>query len=345
MSRAFFEKLVWQKDRMLLDDLVFRLEHYKDENWELGEDCFSFYKIKPLVDQYAQLWSAKGQFRPQNILELGMWDGGSIVFWFECFHPKKHVGIDLSQRGDSKYFQRYITSRGLEGRIKTYWGTDQADSERLQEIVRNEFGVASQDHGHERAGVVLDLVIDDASHMYKPTKTSFETLFPLLCPGGLYVIEDWAWAHWEEFQAPHHPWATETELTKLIFELVEAIGSSKALIASLSIFQGFAAVERGEIGSAELGEFKIERYISSRPAEGARLIQERDVWQAEVARLTQELNTIYSSKTWRIAKKGLRVYQLAEAAGRRLVGALGMTPCAEAPPREGPTGPGELPNP
>jgi SAM-dependent methyltransferase len=40
--------------------------------------------------------------------------------------------------------------------------------------------------------------------------------------------------------------------------------------------------------------------------------------EAEVARLTQELDTIYTSKTWRIASKGLRVYQLAEAAGRRL---------------------------
>lgn len=41
-----FDKLVWQKDRMLLDELVFRLEHYKNDHWELGEDCFSFYKTK-----------------------------------------------------------------------------------------------------------------------------------------------------------------------------------------------------------------------------------------------------------------------------------------------------------
>jgi hypothetical protein len=42
----------------------------------------------------------------------------------------------------------------------------------------------------------LDLVIDDASHIYGPTKASFQALFPLLRPGGLYLIEDWAWAHW-----------------------------------------------------------------------------------------------------------------------------------------------------
>ena len=247
-----FDKLLWQEDRMLLDDLVFRLEHYKNENWKLGDNAFVFYKIKPLVDQYAKFWAAKGEFHPDNVFELGMWDGGSTAFWFEYFQPKKHIAIDISKKEDSKYFQQYVKSRNLEKRIKTYWGTDQTDSDRLREIVKNEFGAP------------LDLVVDDASHLYEPTKKSFETLFPLLRPGGLYVIEDWAWAHWQEFQTPEHPWARETELTKLIFELVEATGSS-TLIGSLAIFQGFVVVERGEIGSAQLGEFKLDEQISKRP--------------------------------------------------------------------------------
>jgi hypothetical protein len=28
-----FDRLVWQRDRMLLDDLVFRLEHYRSADW------------------------------------------------------------------------------------------------------------------------------------------------------------------------------------------------------------------------------------------------------------------------------------------------------------------------
>lgn len=247
-----FERLVWQNDRMLLDDLGFRLEHTKSDSWELGENCFVFYKIKPLLDQYAKFLSERRNFHCQNVFELGMWDGGSIAFWFEYFQPRKHVAIDISQKRDSNYFQWYVKSRGLEERIKTYWGVDRGDSEKLREIVENEFCGS------------LDLVIDDASHMYELTKTSFEVLFPLLRPGGLYIIEDWAWAHWKEFQAPAHPWFNQTELTKLIFELVEATGSSTALIASLSIFQGFTVVERGEIEAPELREFNIEKYISRR---------------------------------------------------------------------------------
>jgi len=246
------ERLVWHKDRMLFNELVFRLEHYKTDDWELGKDCFQFYKIKPLIDQYAKFFCNSRNFHPQNVFELGMWDGGSVAFWFEYFQPSKHVAIDVSQRRDSNYFQWYLKSRGLEERIKTYWGVDQGNSEKLREIVKNEFCGS------------LDLVIDDASHMYDLTKTSFEVLFSLLRPGGLYIIEDWAWAHWKEFQAPEHPWFSKTELTKLIFELVEATGSSIALIASLTIFQGFAVVERGELASAELSEFKLDEYISRR---------------------------------------------------------------------------------
>lgn len=308
-----FEKLVWRKDRMLLDDLVFRLEHYKSKDWELGDDCFMFYKIKPLVDQYAKFWSLRRDFRPQNIFELGIWDGGSIAFWFECFQPEKHVGIDILKKQDSLYFWRYISSRGLEERIKTYWTTDQADSERLWQIVKNEFSGP------------LDLVIDDASHMYEPTKTSFETLFPLLRPGGLYVIEDWAWSHWKEFQAPDHPWATETPLTKLIFELVEVIGtgrsssSSRPLIANLTVFQGFAVVERGEFELlAEPIEFKLEDFISRRPETRAANLEQlvaskeahiRNLEQlvvskeAYISNLEQRLTTIESTRAWQLTLK------------------------------------------
>src|SRR5262252_2148032 len=162
-----FENLKWQKDRMLLNNLVFRLQHFTADDWELGDECFIFYKIKKLVDQYETFFNTRIPFQPQTILELGLWDGGSVAFWFEHFHPKKkHVGIDISKRGDSEYFRRYVESKGLNDRIKNYWGVDQSDSRSIREIVTKEFGGS------------IDLVIDDASHMYGLTKSSFEILFP-----------------------------------------------------------------------------------------------------------------------------------------------------------------------
>ena len=250
-KQEFLEKLVWYSDRMLLGDLVFRLQHYANDTWELGDECFTLYKIKSLVDQYAKFWSSREDFRARNILELGMWDGGSIAFWFEYFKPDKLVGVDVQQKEDSQYFKRYKSSRSLENNIKTYWGTDQGNSALLRQIVRTEFQGS------------LDLVIDDASHMYVPTKKSFETLFPLLRSGGLYIIEDWAWGHWQEFQKLDHPWFNEIPPTRLIFELTAATGSCQddPWISNISVFQGFAVIERGNALLPEASEFKLDTLI------------------------------------------------------------------------------------
>ena len=253
------DQLIWRKDRLLLNDLVFRLEHFKSDDWELGDECFRFYKTEFLVDQYENFWSFRRDFYPQNILELGVWDGGSVAFWFERFQPQKHVGIDIQQKHDSRYFQQYVAQRNLNNRIKVYWGTDQADSQRIREIVAQEF--------HEP----LDLVIDDASHVYNWTKASFETLFPYLRPGGLYIIEDWAWGYWKEFQAPDHPWAKDIPLTRLITEQIGALGSGQGstsmqglLIGNVTVFQGFAVIERGELKLPMQKDFKLGEFITVR---------------------------------------------------------------------------------
>jgi cephalosporin hydroxylase len=248
-----FEELQWQKDRVLLNDLVFRLQHTASDDWELGDECFVFYKIKKLVDQYASFFDTRKSFKPETIFELGVWDGGSVAFWFEHFRPKKkHIGIDISNRGDSEYFRRYVTSRGLDARVKNYWGVDQSDSARLKEIVVNELGSS------------IDLVIDDASHLYGLTKSSFEILFPFVTVGGFYIIEDWAWEHWKEFGS-FQPWAREIAPTKLVCELVEATGSSTDLIQSVSVYEGFTAIERGPVDRTKLDNFRLDEHIVRRP--------------------------------------------------------------------------------
>jgi|RhiMetdeSRZDD1v2_1073273.scaffolds.fasta_scaffold02719_3 hypothetical protein len=247
---------------MLLDGLVFRLQHHIRDDWDRGDDCFLFYKTRSLVEQYARFWTRRRDFHARRILELGLWDAGSMVFWSEYFQPEKHVGIDIQRKQNSRYFRAYLASRGLADKMKTYWGTDQRDAQALRAIVTREFSDP------------LDLIIDDASHMYDLTKKSFETLFPLLRSGGLYVIEDWAWGHWREFQRPDHPWSKEVPLTRFIVELIEATGSSESgsaqgrLIESVTTHQGFAVVERGSFGGPELREFQLDGFISRRPDAG-----------------------------------------------------------------------------
>jgi hypothetical protein len=234
MHAGVGKRLIWQRDRVLLDDIVFRLELAKSDDWDLGDRCFLFYKTKELVDRYLQFWSSREGLPIESILEIGIYDGGSVAFWFENFQPKKHVAIDLVRKGDSEYFKWYVASRGLQDRLKTYWGVDQADEERLREIVHREFPGP------------LDLIVDDASHLFAPTVKSFETLFPLVRPGGLYIIEDWGWGYDQFWMGPSSPLGTEKiALSKFVIELLEAVGSARGVINSLIACNGFVAIERG----------------------------------------------------------------------------------------------------
>jgi hypothetical protein len=256
-----FERLTWLPDRALLGDLVFRLEQARNDRWELGDDCFRFYKNRHLVEQFDRFWSATG-FRPRRMLEIGIWDGGSTAFWHAHLLPERLVAIDLQDREDSPYFHRWVTASGLEGRVLTRWRTDQADRAALQEIV-------ARDLGGE-----LDLVIDDGSHLDVPTRASFEALFPLLPPGGLYIIEDWAWEHWQEFQDPGHLWAGEESLAALVGDLVAAAGSSRTLFRSLAVYEGFVAIERGD-GGEDRRDFRLADHIRRRPWRAAATVQAR----------------------------------------------------------------------
>jgi predicted O-methyltransferase YrrM len=254
---TFFDRLEWGDDRMLLGDLVFRLQHRASDVWDLGEECVVFYKGKKLVDQYASFFASHPDLRVDNLLELGIFGGGSMAFWFECLHPKKHVGIDIKQKSDSDYFRRFVARRGAETQLKTYWGTSQDDVPRVMQIVREEFDGP------------LDLVIDDASHFYEPTRTSFETLFPLLRPGGLYIIEDWAWAHWPDVKLSPKFLARASELTTLVTEIVAATGTDLTLIPHMEIRQGFTAIERGPAQIVP-GAFKLAEHIYVRPGQRRR---------------------------------------------------------------------------
>jgi cephalosporin hydroxylase len=182
-----------------------------------------------------------------------MGDGGSVAFWNEILKPEKIVGVDVNAREDSEYFQKYVHTRGLESKVRTYWRTDQADERALLRIVEQEFGGA------------VDMVTDDASHFYDQTLASFQILFPLLPPGGLYIIEDWAWEHWPEFHSPFHDWHRYRSLTPLIFELIEATGTSQHLITSVEVFQGFVIVERGPAPTTNVTPLVLADQILRRP--------------------------------------------------------------------------------
>jgi predicted O-methyltransferase YrrM len=218
------------------------------------KDCFYIAKPQALIDRYRDLLA---DWHPERILELGIAEGGSCAFLTLLAKPKKFVTIDL-EPSRLPALDAFILARGLDEVIKPFYGVDQSDRNRLNEILDAELGDQP-----------IDLVIDDASHDYELSRASFEILFPRVAPGGWYLIEDWSASlkmreavvrhlqkagpeERERFRAeiaksnesgPAKP--EPTSLTKLGIELAFAAGSYDSSVMSLSANTYFVAVQKG----------------------------------------------------------------------------------------------------
>lgn len=99
--------------------------------------------------------------------------GGDLKAFSDYFPNSKIYGLDMYDKSGIK----------LPARTKIFQGS-QADGDFLTEIMK--------DVG------ILDVIIDDASHMNSLTIQSFRHLFPWLRSGGIYVMEDVESSWWEK---------------------------------------------------------------------------------------------------------------------------------------------------
>ena len=173
----------------------------------------------------------------ESVLDLGIFKGGSVALYNELFSPRRIVGIDRNPQRIKK-LDEYIAAHSLADTIRLYYGTRQDDHEVLTNVVRDDF-----------EGKPLDLIVDDCSHLYEPTKASLNLLLPRLRPGGLYVIEDWGWAHWPapRWQQTEHQYSNETTpLSQLILELVMVSASRPDLIWEVTVWHSAVYITRGD---------------------------------------------------------------------------------------------------
>lgn len=103
---------------------------------------------------------------PVRMLEIGVSEGGSLELWRKYFGPDATVfGIDINPQCATRVTPPNQVRIG-----------SQTDPQFLRSVV-GEMGLP-------------DIILDDGSHVATHQSVSFNTLFPLLQDGGLYVIED-----------------------------------------------------------------------------------------------------------------------------------------------------------
>lgn len=123
------------------------------------------WKWRHYLDVYEKHFA---RFRGQavNVLEIGVYSGGSLDMWRDYFGPQARIhGVDIEPA-----CQAYANEA-----VQIHIG-DQTDRSFWQRF--------------RTAVPALDIVIDDGGHLYDQQRVTLEELLPHLRRGGVYICED-----------------------------------------------------------------------------------------------------------------------------------------------------------
>lgn len=129
------------------------------------------FSCKSYLDVYSMYLSPLKDI-PISMLEIGIRDGSSLRTFRDFFKKGKILGLDINPETAFK-----------EDRIVTYIG-----SQNSPEIISKIFN----------ENPVINVVLDDGSHVNELTIASFELIFSRLQKGGYYIIEDLACTYLED---------------------------------------------------------------------------------------------------------------------------------------------------
>ncbi len=109
---------------------------------------------------------AKFVGRNVNVLEIGIYSGGSLEMWWSYFGGGAHVyGVDIEETC-RQYANDHISVFIGDQADRVFWNTFKASVEGI------------------------DILIDDGGHTPEQQQTTLEEMLPHLRPGGVYLCED-----------------------------------------------------------------------------------------------------------------------------------------------------------
>lgn len=228
--------LNWINDKKFtLGEYSFTLDYEVGGSKRISDDNdFTVMKTRGFFDYYTPLYG--GDFK--RVLELGVYQGGSFVFLDQLLNPDKISAVELNT-APLPALDKYVSQRADRARI--HYGRSQDDVEFLGRMVDEDFGGT------------LDLVVDDASHFYEPTKAAFKALFPKVRPGGVYIIEDWSWPFELDFQDPGNGWYSVNSLPNLMTDLMEDMATAP-LIDDILVTRALIKIRRSNASAGPLME-------------------------------------------------------------------------------------------
>lgn len=247
------ESVRWESDScLMLGDVEFLVTCDMDQlmGTESTERRFVLGKARSMVEESFALAKRR---KIGKIFELGIFKGGSMVFNDLAYSPARIAAIDYSGT-PQEALAAYIRNNGKEDVIRPYYGINQSDRLAMEKVLSAEFP--------ERD---IDMVVDDASHLYDETRTAFNICFPYLRPGGLYVIEDWGWAHWSgDFWQKDNPYfGARPAMSNLLIELFMLAASRPDWVESIQVTCSVITVKRG-LGALPAGDFDIGQHYLMR---------------------------------------------------------------------------------
>lgn len=146
-----------------------------------------------------------------KLLEIGIQKGYSLRMWKEYFPNAKILGLDIH---DCKHVD--------EERITTVQGS-QNDRALLQDL-------------STRQGA-FDIIVDDGSHFSRDMRISFDTLFPLLNPGGTYVVEDLETCY-------RYPFRGLNAFMRRVKGLMDDVNQNRGAVQSIHLYESLVFIDK-----------------------------------------------------------------------------------------------------
>jgi len=186
------------------------------------DSCFAEYKDRPL-----------------NLLEVGVQNGGSLEVWSKYFtKAQKIIGCDINPDCVKLVYD--------DKRISVVVGDANA-----KDIFERIKGLSGS----------FDIIIDDGSHDSRDIIKTFLLYFPLLAPGGIFVVEDTHTLYWKS----HHGGMNKRTAMQFFKLLVDQMNYEhwRKRYSLKALFRGFYSFFPGGFLGRKMPAFLTEGWFES----------------------------------------------------------------------------------